>query len=279
MTPKKVIVFGGTHGNEWTGIHIVKHYAESLKKKFPKLDLHFILANPEAHKANRRFVNEDLNRAFQFLHEERTNSYEHKRAHEIKQMICDEPCYVIDLHTTTSSMGSTVILSEMNSLNLGICHRLAEKVADCRIISSPDPQRKYLASQSSHGMIIEVGPVPNGVVSAPILKASLLMLEFILMTLNSSDIATEGELEIYEEAEDVYYPLGKDGEISAYIHSSFQGKDFSPVTEKYSAFEMFSGEVLEKKHDEILFPIFINEAAYYPQKLAYSLCRKKKVKF
>jgi aspartoacylase len=279
MTLKKVLIFGGTHGNEWTGIQIVKQYASSFKEKFPQLDIEFILANPEAYKANRRFVNEDLNRAFQFLHEERKNSFEHQRARELKQLIDQGPCYVIDLHTTTANMGKTVILSEVNQLNLSLCQKLSEKFSDCRIIVSPDPQKKYLASQSSHSMMIEVGPVPNSVVSGPILEASLLMLEFILMTLNSSDIAKSGSLEVFEEAEDVYYPLTAKDEINAYIHSSFQGKDFTELTGEYAAFETFGGETIIKKHGEVLYPIFVNEAAYYPQKLAYSLCRKRRISF
>ena len=81
MRPKKkVLVFGGTHGNEWTGIRVVQQYAEKFKAQFPELDLHFELANPEAYKINRRFKDEDLNRAFQFLKEERHHSFENGRA-------------------------------------------------------------------------------------------------------------------------------------------------------------------------------------------------------
>ncbi len=164
--PERVVIIGGTHGNEWTGVQVVRHYQEQLQKKFPRLRLEFILANPEAYKINKRFKDEDLNRAFQYLKENR-QSYEHHRAHEIKRIIEQEACLVIDLHTTTSNMGKTVIVSHYNPQNLHLCAHVAKKFTDCRIIGSPDPQQKYLAGQSENGLMIEVGPVANGVVDAP----------------------------------------------------------------------------------------------------------------
>ena len=147
--PSRVLIVGGTHGNEWTGIQVVHHYQEMLKRKFPQLDLEFIFANPEAHALNRRFKDEDLNRAFEYIHETRS-SYENNRAREIKSIIDRSPCVVLDLHTTTSNMGNTVILSHYNSLNLSLCSKLTQHSKHCRIIGAPDPGRKYLASQGNH---------------------------------------------------------------------------------------------------------------------------------
>lgn len=277
MKPEKILVFGGTHGNEWTGIYAVTKYAEEFKKKFSQLNLDFVFANPEAYKINKRFKDEDLNRAFQFLHEERAHSFEHKRAKEIKNMITDD-CFVIDLHTTTSNMGNTVIISHENALNFYVAKKLTEKLKDTRIILSPDPSRKYLASQSQFGMMIEVGPVPNGVINSVTLEGTLSVLNQILSELSTLTNLTTGSVEIYEETEDVYYPQ-TDGELTACIHPEFQGKDFVPVEGEYTPFKSFRGENLTLKTKEKLYPIFINEAAYYPTRLAFTLCRKRGVKF
>lgn len=276
--PKRVLIIGGTHGNEWTGIKVVQHYESYFRKKFPTLNLEFILANPEALKINKRFKDEDLNRAFQFLNEKRS-SYEHLRAHEIKQIIDREPCFVIDLHTTTSHMGKTVIVSHYLPQNLHLCAKLAKQFSDCRIIGSPDPNKKYLASQSDNSLMIEVGPVANGVVDAAALEGTLLLLEFILEVLASSHQAPESDLEMYEEAQDVYYPKSENGEITGYIHSGFQGRDFHALKGKYTPFKTFGGSKVELETQEELYPIFINEAAYYPQQLAFTLCRRKVLKF
>lgn len=275
---KKVLVFGGTHGNEWTGIAVVNQYEDYFKKKFPKLELHFIHANPEAYKINKRFKEEDLNRAFSFLNEKRT-SYEHLRAKEIKTLIDKEECFVIDLHTTTSHMGKTLIVTHYNPLNLKISEMVSVKQADTKIIGSPDPDKKYLVSQSDFGLMIEVGPVANGIVEPVALKQTLELLDGILEALTELPKELKGEVSLFEETEDVYYPQNSKGEISAFIHSDFQGKDFIPVSGKFNDFESYSGEFHSRSLNEIHYPIFINEAAYYPAKLAYSLCKKKILTF
>jgi succinylglutamate desuccinylase len=274
----KVIIVGGTHGNEFTGVQIVKHYQDYLTQKFPELKLEFILANPEAHKLNTRFKDEDLNRAFQYLNEDRT-SYEHKRAHEIKKIIQKEKCLVLDLHTTTSNMGSTVIVSHYNSLNLSLCSALSREIKNCRIIGAPDPQSKYLASQSEFGLIIEVGPVANGVVSAAPLENSLVIIECILKEVMHEKLALHGSLEIYEEVQDVAYPTDEKDQITGYIHCSFQDQDFVELEGTFTPFRSFKNQNMEMNVEVKLYPIFINEAAYYPQQLAFTLCRKNMILF
>lgn len=271
--PSKVIIVGGTHGNEFTGVQIVKHYQNELREQFPHLRIEFILANPEAHKLNTRFKDEDLNRAFQFLNQER-NSYEHIRAKEIKALIQKEPCLVLDLHTTTSNMGNTVIVSNYNGFNLSLCSTLSEQIPNCRIIGSPDPDQKYLASQSEFGLILEVGPVANGLISAAPLACTLSLIKCLLSAI-SGTVKQTGSLEMYEEIQDVHYPLDKENQIAGHIHALFQDQDFTPLEGAFIPFRTFDHQNIEMKIDEKLYPIFINEAAYYPQKLAFTLCRKK----
>jgi succinylglutamate desuccinylase len=276
---KKVLVFGGTHGNEWTGIWLVKKYGDYFKKKYPSLGIEFIIANPEAHTINKRFKDEDLNRAFQYLNESRPDSYEHNRAREIQKKILSEKCFVIDLHTTTSAMGKTLILTDYNPLVLWLAKEILTNIADSRVIGSPDPYKKYLASQVPASLMIEVGPVANGVIEPHVLEGTYALLDQLLLSLSTAPECPEGEIEVYVEVEDVQYPLDKDGQISAYIHSGFQGKDFIKVDGNYTPFRHFSGPEMTLKTLGPRYPIFINEAAYYPLHLAYTLCEKKIIKF
>lgn len=275
MTIKKVIIFGGTHGNEWTGVMAVNKYSAALKSEFPDLDLHMVLANPEAYKLSRRFKDEDLNRAFQFLLEERPDSFEHQRARELKAMIDKEPCFVLDLHTTTSNMGNTVIISHEEPLNFHVAANLHKNLSDTRVILSPDPNKKYLASQSQFGMMIEVGPVANGVINGMALEATLALIREVLRSISTLTTVTAGAVEIYEEIEDIFYPQNENGDLTSYIHKDFQGKDFAPLEGSYIPFKSFFGSDESRVTKETLYPIFINEAAYYPVKQAYTLCRKR----
>ena len=276
---KKVLVFGGTHGNEWTGVWVVERYADMFRKKYPTLDIEFILANPEAHRINKRFKDEDLNRAFQFLNEKREHSFEHHRARELRDKILSGPCFVIDLHTTTSAMGKTLIITDYNPEVLWVSLETEKNVSDTRVIGSPDPNKKYLASQVPSSLMIEVGPVANGLIEPKVLEGTLDVLDGVLSALSRVPSSPSGEIDLYVEVEDVKYPSNEKGEISAYIHSGFQGKDFTKIEGEYSPFKKISGEVVTMKTSGPRYPIFINEAAYYPQQLAYTLCEKKKLKF
>ena len=194
-------------------------------------------------------------------------------------MIVSEDAYVIDLHTTTSNMGKTIIISDYHPYNLQLCSKLKEKFADCKMIGAPDPNKKYLASQTKFGLILEVGPTPNGLINPVVMEETLLLLDQILSEISATSSIQKGELEVYEELENIYYPKNSRGEISSYIHSSFQGKDFAPLKGEYKAFTTFDQTEIVLKTSEELYPIFINEAAYYPQQLAYTLCRKMNLTF
>ncbi len=60
---KRVAIVGGTHGNELTGVYLIKKFAQ-----FPELvhrqsfECLTLLANPQAVQENRRYIDRDLNR-------------------------------------------------------------------------------------------------------------------------------------------------------------------------------------------------------------------------
>ena len=63
---RTVAVVGGTHGNEYTGVFCIKALERQLQKgirKYP-FQVSTLIGNPEAYKANRRFMDQDLNRQF-----------------------------------------------------------------------------------------------------------------------------------------------------------------------------------------------------------------------
>ena len=82
----RVVVVGGTHGNEFTGVYVISHLnAAELQRDFPHINVETLLANPRAHAASIRFVDDDLNR--QFVHGGRVDGgYEAARAKEIEAM-------------------------------------------------------------------------------------------------------------------------------------------------------------------------------------------------
>ncbi|MFY7993728.1 MAG: aspartoacylase [Bacteriovoracaceae bacterium] len=276
----RVLVFGGTHGNEWTGIYLVQNYATELSAKFPDLQIEFIHANPEAYKKNKRFCDEDLNRVFEPIQKNAVHpTLEYRRGLEILDKIKTfNPDWVIDLHTTTANMGKTLIITKETEE----IHRLAGQVqiedADVKVIYAPDTNQKYLTSQVSKGLMIEVGPVANSLVDPQILLKTKSTLEHLLSLISKKTYLNCQKVEEYLEVEDVFYPsLGHNRKVM--IHPELQGRDFTPLKQNDLLFLYPSGKVDSYNKEEGLFPIFINEAAYYPSDMAFTLCRKMIKKF
>ena len=102
----RVVVVGGTHGNEYTGVWLEK----ALRDKVDTL-----VGNPAAVEANRRFLDEDLNRCFlrSKLDAPPTTWRLSARGKSTPPWSKGSPDaaadLVIDLHTTTANMGVTMI--------------------------------------------------------------------------------------------------------------------------------------------------------------------------
>jgi succinylglutamate desuccinylase len=58
------------------------------------------------------------------------------------------------------------------------------------------------------------------------------------------------------------------------IHSELQGRDYHPLKSQMPIFEMLDGSTLCYKETETIYPVFINEAAYYDKNIAYLSTRK-----
>lgn len=271
----RVLIFGGTHGNEWTGIYLIQNYATELMTKFPDLQLEFIHANPEAYHKNKRFCDEDLNRVFEPIQKNLGHStIEYNRGLEILDKIKTfKPDWIIDLHTTTSNMGKTVIITKETEEIHKLAGKMQEDDAELRVIFAPDTNRKYLVSQADKGVMIEVGPVANSVVDPHIVLKTKSSLEHLLSIISKKTHLNCQKVEEYLEVEDVFYPESNHLR-KAMIHPQLQGRDFSLLTPKHPLFLHSSGEIDYYDKEEELFPIFINEAAYYPSNLAFTLCKK-----
>ena len=273
---KKIIVVGGTHGNEWTGIYLIKHFSSTLQKKFNSLKIQFLQGNPKAFEATRRFTETDLNRVFEAINNNKPQeTYEYTRGLEIKKTIDDSSDgWLFDIHTTTSNLGSTLIITRDEIQNFKLAAYAQKKIPHLKIIYSPDPAKKYLVSQSEKGLMLEIGPIANNLVDTRILNETCFILETLLQGLtNDEENNSQGEIEVFEEVGDIFYPQ-VNGEIVATVHPDLQSKDFFPLKKGDFNFLGFDGKEYKYEGEDELFPIFINEAAYYPSKIAFGLCRR-----
>ncbi len=282
---KNVVIVGGTHGNEPTGTYLLDKwsvYKQGILRSTFETEL--LLANPKAVSFARRFVDRDLNRSFLAtdLGDNRLHAYEDLLAKTINQMI--EAKYdllrtlIIDMHTTTSNMGITLIC-DSNRHNIELACAVKRQVPEVRIyiFDNSDRIRSCLRSISKYGIGIEIGPVPQNVLRHDILVKMEQVVGVILDV--AEELNTQGELgldpetEIFHHFAEVHYPEKHAG-IGAVVHQNLEGKDFLPLEVGAPIFVTADGNSIQHAGDHQVYPVFINEAAYYDKNQAFSLTRK-----
>jgi aspartoacylase len=182
-----------------------------------------LLANPQAFIQNKRFVDVDLNREFstdKLGLQTRNNCnnndnynnlskddlrqqklpHETIRAYEIDSLLGPKVDVVntnvdvvIDLHTTTSNMGITLIIPEgdalmsqaaayvLNKCQLEYSDTANDGGATCLMHAVPRREdRMNLSSCGLHGFTIEVGPIPQGVLRHDIVTKTQFALHSLL---------------------------------------------------------------------------------------------------
>jgi len=282
----KVAIVGATHGNEKTGAWLIEKWKANRALLPDHHDYFLTIGNPRALAQNSRYVDFDLNRSFNGGNSH-PSSYEFHRAAELKQELTDWssglPFFLIDLHTTTANMGTTLIMSERQSLNALILKETKAKIPEAQLIFSfYSGQNIYLNSLSPYGMLIEIGPTPQNLLLASSIekmeRATLEALSALPKEFPAS--VNPVELEGYLEGEEVQFPHWKDSEgIKSYIHPCLQDRDFELLNPGDSIFINSNGQVVTYQDPEPTHALFINEAAYYEKGFAFTKSRFCKMTF
>ena len=101
----RILIIGATHGNEALG---PKLYQRLLQKRSPLLEhIDFILGNPRAYHARKRYIDCDLNRSYGATGQK----YEEVRASQIAEHInSTRPDIILDMHTTSCHQPNCLIV-------------------------------------------------------------------------------------------------------------------------------------------------------------------------
>ena len=281
----RVVIVGGNHGNEFTGIYLVKkfHNHPDLvhRSSFETLSL---LGNPQAIAARVRYVEKDLNRCFvQLNNQDKSANYEELRAQEIqtilKPKIPDIEDVIIDLHTTTSNMSLCIILGNRHPVLLELAAVLSAINPLVKVYLHEQPKGSgFLRSLSDLGFALEVGPVPQSILNAELFQQTEQLIYTSLDYFENynlgKNLLKNNTLTVYRSIGMIDYPRSEDGEIQAMIHPQLQFRDYEPLYPGEPMFMTFSGEEIVYKGNDIVYPIFINEAAYYEKGIAMHISQK-----
>lgn len=281
----QVLIVGGTHGNEWTGAYLVQKWQQHPEfVRRSTFETTVFLSNPMAFSLNKRYVERDLNRCFHVadLNNPALSSYEDQLAKTIAQTFGQSgktPVdWVMDLHSTTANMGQTLIVDQ-HPFNLRLAAHLASQNPDVRVYQSSVVQRG-LRTLCPLNCTIEVGAVAQSTLHADRFQQTEALTYAILDYLDrynqGEDLLTQS-LTVYRHLRSIDYPRNQAGEIQAMIHPKLQFQDYQPLHPGDPIFLTFDQETIPYQGEAVVYPVFINEAAYYEQGVAFHLTEKQEI--
>ncbi|MEH2181368.1 aspartoacylase [Nostoc sp.] len=283
---ERVAIVGGNHGNELTGVHLVKKF-----QQYPNLinrasfETLALLGNLKAIEEGKRYIDKDLNRCFtnQGLQNTQLSSYEDTRAKAIQQILQpqNQPFVdvIIDLHSTTANMGLSLIFCDLHPLLLRLGAYLSyinPLVKVC--INQESKENGFLRSLCELGFVIEVGAVAQNVLNSELFQETEQLIYAVLdyfEECNQGNVPqTSNHLTLYKYIKTIDYPRSECGEIQAMIHPQLQFRDYKPLHPGDPMFLTFEGKDIFYEGESTVYPIFINEAAYYEKGIAMYLSQK-----
>jgi aspartoacylase len=291
MINKVATIIGGTHGNEVTGTYLLKRWADNpaeiTRDSFTTSPQ---WANPRAFYENKRFVDVDLNRSFLLkqlkeLNDETIHSYEGQRAKTINECLGPKEKlavdFLIDIHTTTSNMGVTLVLfdgCDESDFRLAASIKSQMPAVNLYVFKDQREDLPYLVSIAPRRLALEIGPVPHGVLRHDIFQRANRVVQLALDYVHILNIGSEPEpaheLEMFVHKSVVRFPLDAAGNIYGMVHRNLQDRDFTELRKGDPLFMKLDGGIVRFEEDQLAYPVFINEAAYYDAKIALSLTEK-----
>lgn len=283
-----VAIVGGTHGNEFSGIYLLRKW-QQLPDAISRssFSVETVFANPKAFDENKRYLDCDLNRQFGFedLNNTELANYEQSRAKAINYQLGPKgdakTDFIIDLHNTTSNMGPSLILLQSDTFNRKMAAYVKSKMPDAVVVLEDQvsvEEHYFLSSISAQGVIVEVGPQPQSVIRQDVLDWMEEMTGHILDYIDLHNMDKLPELpksfEAFKYTETLKLPEDEQGERIGMVHRNVQDADFKPLRPGDPIFTLFDGSTICWEGDYEAYPHFINEAAYYDNNLAMSLAKK-----
>lgn len=310
---RHVTIIGGTHGNERIGVEMVESFLrDPAPFQRPSLTVTAVMGNPAAAAKNVRYVDQDLNR--QFAAPAETDCLEATRAKQLLQELGPKSTslpsatdFIIDLHSTTSSVGLVTMISAAEGCDPMSLHvaskigaRLPESLALQHRITTTEGAKAEswsVDSVSRSGISFEVGPLAHGTLNARLYLETRRMVMAALDVIEERNaVLAAGQVElspsdfplqeVYTQVKTIEYPA----EPGYAIHPDLEVENFRLISNGDPAFISTDGKgtVLPFVHPSApadgstspaplsdLYTMFVNEASYRERNIAFAVYEKK----
>ncbi len=288
MTVDQVLLVAGTHGNEINAPWFFDQWSKTsdLINTY-KVKAIPVIGNPLALKKGRRYIDRDLNRSFtsHLLKSSDINDLEVLRAQELIRDFGPQGYnpsnIVIDFHSTTASMGTCLVVYGRRPVDLALVSLLQNRLGLPIYLHEGDKsQTGFLVESWPCGFVVEIGPVPQGLIHYKIIRQIMLTLNVFFQEISSVVNCIHHfpqKIIIHRHIRNIDFPRDGNGRPSAFVHPDIQGKDWCPISQNKP---LFMNSLLEEIScseqfiEEKMVPVFINEAAYIEKNIAMGLTKK-----
>ena len=285
MTIKKILIVAGTHGNEINPIWACNQLKKEQNNLDKDIEYNYIIGNPLAYEKGSRYIDSDLNRSF---NSNKQNIYNNKNNYEINRanflverygINGEDPCQIaIDLHTTTSNMGTSIVIYGRRIKDFCLAALLQNKFGLPIYLHEHDKrQTGFLVEAWPCGLVLEIGPVSQNYYDSKIINRFLIIISSLREEINklkNNLIALPKELIVHVHQGSIDYPRTINGDINGLIHPERMNKDWKVIKKGDPLFLDIEGNTLRYLGQDIIWPVFIGEVAYKEKNIALSFTKK-----
>ena len=290
MSRVQVLLVAGTHGNELNASWLFDQWDQNENLVNTNgITLFRVIGNPEARKFCKRYIDRDLNRSFHknLMQSKPLNDKEVRRANELLKTygpLGENPCQIVfDFHSTTSGMGTCLVVYGRRPKDLALAALIQNRLGLSIYLHEGDPiQNGFLVESWPCGLVVEIGPVPQGLLNQRTILQTKITLETCLEELEKVSQCKEffpDYIIIHKHLKNIDFPKNDKGEITFFIHRSLQNKDWLPLNYGDPLFENLQGDVITNLSKETVVPLFINEAAYVEKNISMAFTRRDVLNF
>ena len=288
----RLLVVAATHGNERNAPWLLEQWRQRPQLLASAgLELELVIGNPAALAANRRYLTRDLNRSFalELLNDPTRTELEIVRARELLEAFGPQgqrPCrVVIDLHSTTSGMGNSLVVYGRRPADLALAAAVQAHLGLPIYLHEGDSaQTGFLVERWPCGLVIEVGPVAQGLIQAAICRQTQLALEAACSAVAQAaqgNLRLPQGLTVHRHRGSLDLPRDGSDQPAACVHPLRQNRDWRPLQTGEPLFWQPDGGVQRVSSSPTdsssgLWPVFINEAAYGEKHIALSLTSRER---
>jgi len=184
MTVQRILIVSGTHGNEINPVWAVKQFNRKENSFKNGIEYEYIIGNPIAYEKGFRYIDADLNRSFKEnkkINKQKKIIYEINRANFLVDQFGingSKPCQiVIDLHTTTANMGTSIVLYGRRFKDFCLAALLQNKFGLPIYLHEKDKaQTGFLVEAWPCGLVIEIGAVSQNFYDPTIIDRFLIII-------------------------------------------------------------------------------------------------------